>query len=497
MTIFLLFVMVLQSAVDSTSNRPEPYQNLDYELPGLGFHATFDQTSGDIYLFHRADRTLITISETGNVDTVDSISPGYEALDKMDITHSGESIYFWESSIGRVHKYNVSTGETERDDTSHSHRTMFRHAPFLSEDNFIYAIGGYGYWELRNFLIRYEPEFGQWEKMPSNNDEIVIRSRSGLLYKIGNSFYYFVDSSESDDQKYTHAYSFDIDNGMWKKEQLLENVFENFSIINRFGSSKFSHNTTYMVDEENGHLGFLSTIGRNDHLNLVSIGESKIYQLNLTAIGIHDVRAAFFSNRLNQWVILGHDYPMSERMQLKISLFNFDVNHPYINVHKPDESTESDSVLFAAGGALAVGMLGLIIYLFSRKNGAYSESSNFRSGDSTNAPVEIVKDGDDTISVFIHGKRLQISEDSAMKELWTIIAERAESGEPSMLVSNIDQRIYSGQSHPSYNSRNRKKLLNIINTTCGFDLITEERSKIDKRYKVLTVRLDKISLTSD
>lgn len=497
MIIFLLLVMALPSAADSTLNQAEPYQNLDYELPGYGFFATFDQTSGDIYLFHKADRTLITITEAGNVDTVDTIAPGHEALDRMDITHSGESVYFWESSIGRVHKYDLSSGEMEREDTSQSHRTMFRHAAFLSEDKYIYAIGGYGYWEMRNFLIRYEPEFGQWEKVPSTNDELVIRSWNGLLYKVDSTFYYFVDQVNSDDQIKTHAYSFDIDNGTWKKELRLENVFENFSILDRFATRVFSHNPTHMIDTNNGHLGFLTSNGRSESLNLVDIGESTIYRLNLSAIGIHDVRAAFYSSRLSQWVILGHDYPMSERRQLKIALFKFEVNHPHIAVHKPEDSSETDTVFFAAGGALAVGILGLFVYLFSRRNEPGSESISSGASSTPDTPVELAKDGDETISVFINGNRFKISEDGAMNELWTIITERAESGEPSILVSKIDQRIYSSQSHPSYNSRNRKKLLKIINTACGFDLITEERSKIDKRYKVLTIRLDKISFRSD
>lgn len=105
MIVLLLFMIVLQSAIDSTSNKPKPYQNTNYELPGFGFHATFDQTTGDVYLFHKKDRTLITISESGDTDTVGTIPPGFDTLDKMDITHSGEPIYFWESGIGTVHRY--------------------------------------------------------------------------------------------------------------------------------------------------------------------------------------------------------------------------------------------------------------------------------------------------------------------------------------------------------------------------------------------------------
>lgn len=495
MVIYLLLLLSFQEVNDSTLNQPVPYQNLDYQLTNLDFQATFDQSTGDIYLFNSRDRTLITISEFGDVDTVYTIPQGYEGLDKMDVTHSGESIYFWENGVGTVHRYDVATDNIVREDTSHPHRTMFSHAPFLSKDNYIYAIGGYGYWEMRNFLIRYEPEFGQWEKVPSNNDEIVIRSWRGLLYKVGNSFYYFIDNTESDYQRKTHAYRFDSNSGMWQIEHQLEDVFENFSVMDRFTTRKFSHNTTHMVDGNNRHFGFLSSTGHIENLNLVSIGESTIYQLNLSAVGIHDVRAAFYSERIDRWVILGHEFPMTERMQLKIHLFKFDENHPFITAYKPGSSVIAGSVILMTGGAIGAGLIGLFLYILLRDKSSTISSNSSGTGNSLKKPVQLIK-GDDSISVFINDSRFETSEDKAMKELWTIIAERVESGEPTMLVSNIDQRIYSSQSHPSYNSRNRKKLLKIINTTCGFDLISEERSKIDKRYKVLTVRIDKISLNS-
>lgn len=493
MVIMVLFLMFLQPAVDSTSNQNEPYQNLNFEITDTGFNATFDPSRGTIYLYHKRDRTVISFSEHGTVDTVGTIPQNFEALEKMDITRSGESIYFWENGIGRVHRYDIQSGTMVREDTSHPHRTMFSHAPFLSDEPFIYAIGGYGYWEMRNFLIRYEPAFGQWEKLPAKNNDIVIRSWRGLLYKIDNSFYYFVDNAANSNSGKTRAYRFDTESSTWHNEHDLEQVFESFSILKRNRISSFAQNPTYMVDKNNRHLGFLSSSFDDNFLNLVSIDESVIYKLNLDDYGINDVRAVFYSDRINQWVILGHEYPLHQRRILKAFLFKFDENHSFITVHRADFGLPAQAYILTAGGTITLGLIGFFLY-FMRRNKYVKEAEDAApSGHSSQKPVTIFKNDDDTISVFIHGNRFRTAEDQALNELWVIISEMVKSGESYMLVSNIDQRIYSNQSHPSYNSRNRKKLLNIINTACGFELLSEERSKIDKRYKVLTIQMDKIT----
>lgn len=495
MVIYLMLMVVLQLPVDSISNQSGPYSNLNYELTNLGLNASFDPSSGKIYLFNGQDRTLVSISEESRVDTLGTIPDSFEALHKMEVTHSGEAIYFWETSVGRVHRYDIATGVMRREDTSHSHRTMFGHTAFLSEDNYIYAMGGYGYWEMRNLLIRYEPEFGQWTEVPSSNREIVLRSWQGLIYKIGQTFYYFVDNDENESSKNTHAYKFEMDSRTWQKETNLEDVFKNFSIRGRILKPTFPQNPTYMVDKKNRQLGFLSSNISTGHLNLVSVDESILYQLNLAALGVYDVRAAFFSDRIDQWIILGHEYPMRERKRLKAFLFEFNEDHPFITAFEPESALlQTEAVVITAGGAFAVGILGLFLFYLlkvknSNDNGELTEESS-----SYKKPVSVYIGNNEDIEVRIRGNRMKISEDNALKNLWLVIAEMVQEDEASILVSNIDQRIYPNQSHPSYNSRNRRKLVKIINTACGFDLISEERSNIDKRYKVLTIQIDKIDL---
>ena len=497
MIALFIFMMVLQPSADTSSVGPSAYQSLEYQIKDRNFKATFAPSTGDIYLFHSNDRTFVRLSEEGSVDTLGTIPQNLDGLDKMDVTSDGESIYFWENGIGRVHRYDIATDTLVREDTSHPHRTMFSHAPFLSRDNYIYAIGGYGYWEFRNFLIRYEPEFGQWEKLPSLNDDSVVRSWKGLLFKLDDTFYYLVDHTEDDGSVKTYVYRFEVDESTWYRESDLESIFLKFKIMNRGMSGTFPQNPTYMIDKDNRHLAFLSSTTENSLLNFVDVDESTLYQLDFNLLGINDVRAVFYSDRIDRWIILGHEFAWTERSNLKAYLFEFDENNPFITIYKPESEQPVDqNLILAAGGILMFVLVGIFIYYRRQSKETARGKSDASATEPSDPPVTIYTAEDDTVTVFIHGKRFHTAEDQALRELWKIIAEVVESGDSSILVSKVDQRLYSDQSHASYNSRNRKKLINLINSACGFKLLNEERSKVDKRYKVLTIQSAKIGIST-
>lgn len=497
MIALFIFMMVLQLSADTSSVDPSAYETLEYQIKDRNFKATFDPSSGDIILYHSNDRRIVSLSEDGSVDTLGTIPQNLDGLDKMDVTSDGRSIYFWENGIGRVHRYDIASDTIVREDTSHPHRTMFSHAPFLSRDNFIYAIGGYGYWEFRNFLIRYEPEFGQWEKLPSLNDDAVVRSWKGLLYKLDDTFYYLVDHPEDDGSVKTYVYRFEVDESTWYRESELESIFVKLKIMNRGVSGTFPQNTTYMIDNNNRHLAFLSSTTENSLLNFISLDESVVYQLNLNMLGINDVRAVFYSDRIDHWIILGHEFAWTERDNLEAYLFEFDKNNPFITVFEPESEQPIDqNLILTAGGLLVFVLIGILLYYRRQSGDSEPAVSAPSTPDASDPPVMIYTDEDDGITVFIHGKRFHTAEDQALRELWKIIAEMVESGDSSILVSRVDQRLYSDQSHASYNSRNRKKLINLINSTCGFKLLNEERSKVDKRYKVLTIQNSKIGIST-
>lgn len=496
MYLILFFLVSFFQPDDTTSSQPSAYQGLNYELTELGFHTTFDPSSGRIFLYNQENRHLISIHESGIVDTLATFPEDIERLDYMESTHDGESIYFWESGIGRVHRYDLETGTVEREDTSYSHRTMFGHAAFLSEDEFIYAIGGYGYWEMRNFLIRYEREYGQWEKVPTMNDELVIRQTRGLLYQLDGDFYYFVRDEDAEPVQRSYAYRLDSEKRMWETANGLQDVFEQNNLRWTFGGYSFTQFTTHMVDHQKRQLGFLSKKAGGWHLMLISPDEESVYNVNLSLLGVNDVRAVFYSERVGRWIILGHEFALTQRRQLKGFLFEFDTDHPYVTKHQADQLPLQAMYITGAGTAVLTTFI-LLLYLFRTRSDRSTESQNGESETAEHPkPISIHKKGQN-LTVYIRGNRFKTSEDKALQELWVIVAEMVQAGENTMLVSNIDQRIYPNQSHPSYNSRNRKKLFRVINNACGFELISEERSKIDKRYKVIVINKNKIALTDE
>jgi len=498
MFIIILIMSVLmsyQQDVNLSSSQGLPYKNLDYTISGRDYLSSFDPSSGKIYLFEKESQILISVSEESVIDTLTTIPQSYDGLDKMDVTKDGKSIYFWEKGIGRVHRYDIASKSIIREDLSHSHRTMYGHSALLSANNLIYAIGGYGYWEYRNMLIYYDPESRQWEKATAINGDIVIRSRSSALYKIANEFYYIVDDPTSIEQGKTSVYKYDNESNLWFEEREIEQIFENFKVYSFTVYPTFYSNQTYKIDPNNRHLGFLSLFSENRKFNLASVDESIVYQLDLREFGVYKVRDVIYSERINKWIILGHDLPSSRENRLQAFLFDFDENRSLLTVLKPTDEISKETLIFTAAGALSIGIFATLLFLFLKKRSDdFEDITTYETLDKK--PVQLYKDLDGRLSVFIKNERFEISEDKAVKELWKVIAELVKSGESSILISKIDQRIYPDQSHPSQNSRNRKKLIKVINAACGFDLLSEERSKIDKRYKVLTIKIDKISINT-
>lgn len=498
MVIIFLIMSVLisyQQDVNSSSSQELPYRNLNYAISDKDYLSSFDPSSGKIYLFEKEGQILISISEESVIDTLNTIPQSFEGLDKMDVTRDGKSIYFWERGIGKVHRYDINSGTIRRQDNSHSHRTMYNHSALLSEDNFIYAIGGYGYWEFRNMLIYYDPEYRQWDRTTAKNDDLVIRSQSGVLYKIANEFYYIVDDPVSIEPGKTHVYKYDIETNLWYIERELEKLFENFLVPSFTSIHTFESNQTYRVDPYKRHLGFLSLYSENRQFNLISVDEALVYQLDLMDFGVYKVRDVIYSERINKWIILGHDLPSTRENRLQAFVFDFDEHRSLLNVLNPTNEISKQAVIFTAAGALGIGIFATLLFLFMKKRS--EDVEDFTTYETPGKkPIQLYEDLNGSLSVFIKDERFKISEDQAMKELWKVIAELAETSEPSILISEIDQRIYPDQSHPSQNTRNRKKLIKIINDACGFDLISEERSKIDKRYKVLTIQINKISIST-
>lgn len=242
---------------------------------------------------------------------------------------------------------------------------------------------------------------------------------------------------------------------------------------------------THKVDAGSGIFGFLSNEGEADYINLVDYKKEKLYRIRVSALGMVDPRALFYSARLNQWIVAGHNPATNRRNTLLIKTFKFDPTLPFIEtITKP---SRLDSV-YAYAGVFLLLLAGFVGWKFL-KNGKDKTHS-----DPKNEYPVIINDTGPEPSIVINGHSFNSTGDRQLQKLWEIITDMVLSGQKEILASTVDQQLYSSQTHQSYISRNRKKLIKLINEECGTQLIREEKSKVDKRFKVLSIDFDKIKI---
>ena len=63
---------------------------------------------------------------------------------------------------GIVYKYNDN--EIQRIDDSFAHRNQFS-GFFFEYNNELYLLGGYGYWDAKSYLTKFDFQSGSWDKV--------------------------------------------------------------------------------------------------------------------------------------------------------------------------------------------------------------------------------------------------------------------------------------------------------------------------------------------
>lgn len=73
------------------------------------------------------------------------------------------SLLFWDGGVGRVFQLD-STYTFNRIDNSFNHKSQYLHLPWIDQETgSIYALGGYGLFESKNHLVRFNVLSGTWE----------------------------------------------------------------------------------------------------------------------------------------------------------------------------------------------------------------------------------------------------------------------------------------------------------------------------------------------
>ena len=131
--------------------------------------------------------------------------------------------------------YTFSDGSINRVDRSFPHRNQYG-AHFFSYKENIFLIGGYGYWQTKSIITKFNFNSGDWELVNTKGQDPVGIDRG--TYFIDNNKLYVFDfmSREINTQKEKrneNLYVLDLDSFEWKKLGVINDSVELINIKNK------------------------------------------------------------------------------------------------------------------------------------------------------------------------------------------------------------------------------------------------------------------------
>ena len=147
-------------------------------------------------------------------------------VSSLSAISKGDVVYFLYPGGGVLYKF--KDGVIERIDESFPHRSQFSGHFFMYNEN-LYLLGGYGYWESKSHLTKFNFQNGSWDfvqasgQIPSkgiNQGSFVIKEN--LLY-VFNFYETSADSSEFN----ANLFTLNLDSFLWTKKGPINSLFEN------------------------------------------------------------------------------------------------------------------------------------------------------------------------------------------------------------------------------------------------------------------------------
>ncbi|MDZ7755089.1 hypothetical protein [Rhodohalobacter sp.] len=495
MKIYLLFLLFFQSAFseDSVNN---DYTGLTYTPEEVsiseGVSVAIHPEDGSIYLYFRENGNILQFSESGQVDTLGTFTVEFNKRQIIDVHPNGNELLFWDSGLGRVHSFDLNTLEFTRLDESHNHMNQFGHAATLDEMGNIYAMGGYGYWEFKNQLIYYSQNDKQWQLHSKPDPEIVPKNSGGRLFRTHSTFYYFVKPTRSN-TLHSFAYKYLPEENEWVSDHQLNRLFSQNFLSFGGSHSVYAQTSTYAIDRGRNLIGLLYSRNQSDYAYIVDLEEKQTYRFDLSQLNIYNSKNLFYVPGKDHWVILGHPFSTNRRDQLILRTFEFDLSHPALSVvqFQEEEGFKTIMILGTFGGLFLI-IIGWFVYRNILSNGDRGESE--KRSKSSPYIMEISKDDEEELTVYFEDKNFSHSGDVYLSRMFEVIYQMKREGISEILISDLDQKLFSENTHSSYKSRTRRKVIQVINSESDYEIIEEKKSQTDKRIKVIDVNLDKIKI---
>ena len=480
----------------------EPYSTI--RIPRAGdveeyvFFA-FDPSTGDIYLLNWRSKQLTRYTEQGDSEVIALTGDEIPSTLVIDIRRNRVSdepeLYLWDSGIGRVFTVDTKTGIVTRVDKSFDHRNMYYHASYVSEQNEIHAMGGYGFWRYKNFLITYYPESNEWLEESQTNNEIVYEGIYGSLFRTETAFFYYVKDAYSAEQG---MFRMDLQSRRWERYTLFDELLDRKSGSGFEGFPKLRQTSTYQIDQEKGAMLFYFRESRLPKIIKMNSKENSLYEVDLLLFNVDKVFALFYSKRLDKWVMIYESSANSKQDNLYVTTLSVDSEESYVKPLVPDTSSSWTALHYSL---LSFGILLFITvggFYWVRRRDGQKESrippTNSATTESDFNPLVLSSDGK-TITASIQGKELILPglQQNQGQVLYKLLYDTMAKKINEIPVTVFDEKMFPGDPS-SQASTKRKRLFLSLSQELGFDLFEERKMVLDGRYKMLLLRTENIKI---
>ena len=217
-----------------------------------------------------------------------SIPKSLEQVDFMSLSAvvSEESVYFLYPGGGIVYKY--SDNEIQRIDNSFAHRNQFS-GFFFEYNSELYLLGGYGYWDAKNYLTKFDFQSGSWDKVQVSGAPPSSGINQGSFVRQGNSIFVFdffsKNSLESTEKRDRFVYKILLSGMSWEKQGRLLNFNEDKSIEDEIRATKIVVDGGLIVKYQNENFLRIKSPNRNQVLVLTKSGKMPDFGKNAVVLG--------------------------------------------------------------------------------------------------------------------------------------------------------------------------------------------------------------------
>lgn len=498
-------------------------------LDSYYFLAAIHQATGDIYLFHAAEFDLYRLSPKGalkHITTISETGSGTELSDKsgplpklqlMDIPPNGSDVYLWYHGLGPMYRYSIVDDIVEPIFDRKIDKIMYGQAFSIDFEGNLYVAGGYGLWQFHNLILTANKQSEDWQNIESLNKNVVPNGLHGNTYTNQHYIYYLVrDVDTPGDVKPLGMYRLNRKEKIWTHLTGFRERLQQMVNPDDIDIYQFSMSTTAYHHEDEGIIYVPYWL--EDKLNLlewnVETDEMLIYHLD--SLGLSGKPGLFRPGFTTSWT--GVSLSSTDSLSTDITMVSFDLeNWPSVTVVPQKQSDGLSPYLFL----LPVLFLLSAAYVLRQKRSKLGQHASKKipvltTADPSDAPdVSVSTDELDVTSVHVSTEGRsnvtlsRIGDEIILKHnevripltqtlevrFWGLILDSLKLGISSIPFETLDDTIMPYEHQKATKSRTRKKLLELASSYAGTDAFRVQRSKKDRRKKVLIINPSKFTLS--